>query len=151
MRIEPGLPSSTKSVGPSEFCDALSIVQLGCWQCCPLAVPTLGAIDLSSAHDVRNAGSGHRRDRQQFAPSPECDLGSLQLVCVPTASFCHSKHLPEKPPAPEPHCCPCWGLRVAEHPGVEMCKPGWTTVLRNRGALLQRSERRNEASMGLFP
>lgn len=48
-------------------------------------------------------------ERQQFAPSLECDLGSLQLVRVPTASFCHSKHPPAKPPAPEPHRCPRWG------------------------------------------
>lgn len=64
MRIGPGLPGSTKSVDPSKFWDALSIAELGCCQHCLLAVPILGAIDLSSACDARDAGSGHRRGRE---------------------------------------------------------------------------------------
>lgn len=48
MPIKIGWSNSTKSVGPSKFGDDLSIGQLSSCLYCLLAVPTLGAIDLSS-------------------------------------------------------------------------------------------------------
>lgn len=62
MHDESGLPGSAESVGPSKSSDSLSIAQFSRCQHCPLAVPTLGAIDLSSAHGVRDAGPVHHRD-----------------------------------------------------------------------------------------
>lgn len=62
MHTKLGLPNSTKSVGPSKFGDDLPIgLHSGCQ---PLAVPTLGAIDLSSIHPKRDAGLRHCRDRK---------------------------------------------------------------------------------------
>lgn len=58
MCFNTGLPSSIK------FWDTLSIAQLSCCHLCLLAVPTLSAVDLSNACDVRDAGSGHRRDKE---------------------------------------------------------------------------------------
>lgn len=63
IHIKLGLPNSTKSVGPSKFGDDLSIGQRSL-----LAVPTLGAIDLSSTHHKRDAGSRHCRDRKAVCP-----------------------------------------------------------------------------------
>ena len=53
MHIKLGLPDSTKSVSSSKFGDDLSIGQLSGCQHCLLAVPTLGAIDLSSIYHNR--------------------------------------------------------------------------------------------------
>lgn len=70
MHIKLGLPDSTKSVSPSKFGDDLFSGQLRGCQHCLLAVPTLGAIDLSSIHHNRDAGLRHCRDRGAICPSP---------------------------------------------------------------------------------
>lgn len=68
MHIKLGLPNSTKSVSPSKFGDDFPIGLLSSCQHCLLAVPTLGAIDLSSIHHNRDAGLRHCRDRKAICP-----------------------------------------------------------------------------------
>lgn len=68
MHIKLRLSNSTKSVVPRKFGDDFSIGQLSSCQYCLLAVPTLGAIDLSSIRRKRDAGSRHCRDRKAICP-----------------------------------------------------------------------------------